>query len=403
MNRRVFISYSHDSEIHKSWVLDLATYLRENGIDALLDQWDLELGDDLPSFMESGIRDTDRVLIICTDMYVQKANDGAGGVGYEKTIASAEMLLSGNDDRKFVPIIRNVERPDKLPTFLGAKLYMDLSEGLDTPENREHLLRRLHEIAPNKPPVGVSPFLVPEQVDQIGEVYSIPAVLPLPIGGSRAAEFDDRFARAFPGIREVTWLDDPEDIKARLDILLANPLEYQSGQLLGWWRGMSNLPIKRYRHIEDRHFLVGWTEMNISRIAVVHNASAYRKWIYIEDAGYPPVGVYEHTNDSIEEMKRVFGYAYEEYGLVDGSLPITRAEYDDSAAIIDGRPVDVMGRTELRIRYLSMYNTIIAPFKSPLTQRTFERRFKDLMDGILSGTESFETLQQEINQLPRID
>ena len=92
MTRRVFISYSHDSEAHKSWVLDLATYLRENGIDALLDQWELELGDDLPSFMESGIRDTDRVLIISSDNYIQKANDGSGGVGYEKTIASAEML-----------------------------------------------------------------------------------------------------------------------------------------------------------------------------------------------------------------------------------------------------------------------------------------------------------------------
>lgn len=403
MTRRVFISYSHDSEAHKSWVLDLATYLRENGIDALLDQWDVELGDDLPSFMESGIRDTDRVLIISTDNYVQKANDGAGGVGYEKTIASAEILVNGNNDRKFVPIVRNIERPDKLPTFLGAKLYMDLSDGLDTQENREILLKRLHEIAPSKPPVGVSPFLVPEHTAQIAAVEDMSTVLPTPIGGTRASEFDDRFARAFPGIREVTWLDDPEDIKARLDILFEDPLEYQSGKLLGWWRGIRDLPINRYRHIEDSHFLVGNTEMNISRIAVVHNPSAYRKWIYIEDAGYPPVGLYEHTRDNVEEMKRVFGYAYEEYGLVDGSLPITRAEYDDAAAIIDGRPVDVMGRTELRIRHLSMYNTIIAPFKSPLTERTFQRRFNDLMDEILSGTSTFETLQQEIDRLPRID
>ncbi|MCR9196067.1 MAG: hypothetical protein NXH88_15115, partial [Hyphomonas sp.] len=131
--------------------------------------------------------------------------------------------------------------------------------------------------------------------------------------------------------------------------------------------------------------------------------SSYRKWVYVEDAGYPPVGLYEQTRESIERMKRSFGYAYEEYGLVDGSLPITRAEYDDAAAIIDGQPVDVMGRTELRIRHLSTYNTIIAPFRSPLTERTFQRRFNDLMNGILNGTETFETLQREIEQLPRID
>ena len=29
---KVFISYSHDSEEHKSWVLQLATRLRSNGV-----------------------------------------------------------------------------------------------------------------------------------------------------------------------------------------------------------------------------------------------------------------------------------------------------------------------------------------------------------------------------------
>ena len=33
---RVFISYSHDSEEHRNWVLDLATRLREDEIDVIL-------------------------------------------------------------------------------------------------------------------------------------------------------------------------------------------------------------------------------------------------------------------------------------------------------------------------------------------------------------------------------
>ena len=37
----VFVSYSHDSEAHKAWVLKLATDLRSNGVDAILDVWDL--------------------------------------------------------------------------------------------------------------------------------------------------------------------------------------------------------------------------------------------------------------------------------------------------------------------------------------------------------------------------
>ena len=76
---KVFISYSHDSDSHKSWVKEIATYLRSNGIDAILDQWVLSLGSDLAKFMEHGLSQSDRVLIVSTDNYIEKANSGNGG------------------------------------------------------------------------------------------------------------------------------------------------------------------------------------------------------------------------------------------------------------------------------------------------------------------------------------
>jgi len=69
---KVFISYSHDSQQHKEWVLGLASALRTNGIDAKLDQWDLSPGQDIAAFMAEGIRTADRVLLICTSPYVSK-------------------------------------------------------------------------------------------------------------------------------------------------------------------------------------------------------------------------------------------------------------------------------------------------------------------------------------------
>lgn len=82
---KVFISYSHDSTAHKAWVLTLATRLEGNGVAVTLDQWDLKIGGDLPHFMESGLSDSDRVIVVCTDEYVRKANAmQSGGVGYEK-------------------------------------------------------------------------------------------------------------------------------------------------------------------------------------------------------------------------------------------------------------------------------------------------------------------------------
>ena len=75
---KVFISYSHDSDAHKAWVLGLATGLRNGGVNVVLDQWDLALGEDISMFMQKGISESDRVLMICSESYVAKAEEGIG-------------------------------------------------------------------------------------------------------------------------------------------------------------------------------------------------------------------------------------------------------------------------------------------------------------------------------------
>jgi hypothetical protein len=92
MTPSVFVSYSHDDLDHKRWVLALATRLRKSGIDVTLDQWDLDAGDDLGSFMTNNLANADRVLMICTPNYVEKANEGKGGVGVERMILTAEEI-----------------------------------------------------------------------------------------------------------------------------------------------------------------------------------------------------------------------------------------------------------------------------------------------------------------------
>jgi len=68
----------------KNGFFDLATRLSSNGIEAVLDQWALKPGDDLSHFMEQNLSSADKVLMICSENYVSKANSGKGGVGYEK-------------------------------------------------------------------------------------------------------------------------------------------------------------------------------------------------------------------------------------------------------------------------------------------------------------------------------
>ncbi len=157
---KVFISYSHDSTEHKIWVSDLAKKLRNNGVDVIFDQWDLGLGDDVPKFMERSLTEADRVLMICTEKYVHKTDEGIGGVGYETMIVTGE-LVSNLGTSKFIPVIRQNNGADPLlPKSVSTRKFVDLRDEATFDQNFEDLLRELHEIPPTvKPPLGKNPFV----------------------------------------------------------------------------------------------------------------------------------------------------------------------------------------------------------------------------------------------------
>ncbi|HCE2339433.1 TPA: toll/interleukin-1 receptor domain-containing protein [Vibrio parahaemolyticus] len=154
---KVFLSYSHDSAEHKQWVLDLATRLVNSGIDARLDAWSVGGGTDLPHFMETQLAEVDRVIMVCTENYVEKANQGTGGVGYEKMIVTSS-LMSSIDDKKIIPIIRQ-KVSKEVPTFLKSKLYIDFSNDSDFEAVIDELMREIHG-SPlyKKPELGNNPY-----------------------------------------------------------------------------------------------------------------------------------------------------------------------------------------------------------------------------------------------------
>lgn len=154
----VFISYSHDSEEHKNWVLQLATRLRSNGVDVILDRWNLKLGSNLASFMERGLSESNRVICICSKTYVKKANEGKGGAGYEKQIMTAE-IISDQNTSWVVPLIKNNPGEKKTPIFLGGRVYISFEEARLYEDKYEELLRDLLEepVLP-VPPIGKNPF-----------------------------------------------------------------------------------------------------------------------------------------------------------------------------------------------------------------------------------------------------
>jgi DNA-binding CsgD family transcriptional regulator len=156
----VFISYSHDTDDHKEWVYAFSSDLVLNGVNVTLDQWDLKPGQDIVSFMHKGIARADRVILICSDNYVQKADNGSGGVGYEKLIVSAE-LAAKTDTSKFIPIVRGNSTDRKLPAFMGARLYVDFDRDDIYSKRLMECLRDLHGLPPRQRP-QLGAFAVPE-------------------------------------------------------------------------------------------------------------------------------------------------------------------------------------------------------------------------------------------------
>jgi len=165
-NPKLFISYCWSSSEHEQWVLNLATELRESGVNVIFDKWDLKEGHDALKFMEKMVADPDikKVAIICDHIYVKKADSRSGGVGTETQIISPE-IYAREDQNKFVVIVaeRNENGEAYLPTYYKSRIYIDLSESDLYATNFEQLLRWIYDKPLYiKPKIGKKPAFLSE-------------------------------------------------------------------------------------------------------------------------------------------------------------------------------------------------------------------------------------------------
>lgn len=163
---KLFISYSWSNAEHEQWVIDLATELRETGVDVILDKWDLKEGHDAVVFMEKMVNDPEikKVAIICDEEYVAKANDRAGGVGTETQIISSK-VYDNQSQEKFVAVVREKDKSGKayLPIYYKNRIHIDLSEQEKYADNFERLLRWIFDKPLYvKPELGNKPSFLTE-------------------------------------------------------------------------------------------------------------------------------------------------------------------------------------------------------------------------------------------------
>ncbi|MEG0859753.1 MAG: TIR domain-containing protein [Pseudomonas sp.] len=157
----VFISYSWESDAHKSWVRELAERLTLNGVNARLDQWHIAPGQSLTQFMEVEAQGSDFTLVICTKDYCRKSLARAGGVGYEQQIITGR-IVGGLERIRLIPIVRDGEfapGPEcSVPPQFSGIYAVDMRDDSLMDQRIEDLLRAIFkEPALIQPPIGSRP------------------------------------------------------------------------------------------------------------------------------------------------------------------------------------------------------------------------------------------------------
>jgi hypothetical protein len=121
----VFVSYSWDSEGHTKAVLALSNRLRGDGIDCVIDQYEVSPPEGWPRWMDRKIAAAGLVLVVCTETYLAKINGNDGpdeglGVKWEGGLIYQYLYNQGANNSKFIPVLMKASDKRFIPVPLQA-------------------------------------------------------------------------------------------------------------------------------------------------------------------------------------------------------------------------------------------------------------------------------------------
>jgi len=160
---RIFISYSDDSDEHRTRVLNLAQRLRADRQNCQIDDFlNGSRAEGWPQRIKQQIEDADFVLVVCTESY-HRHYQGEKGVGkeleeiWEAVLARQDLNESQGVNKKFIPVIFDGGDIANIPKPLQPFTRYHLSEDYDG------LLRHLTSQSAAKPkPIDPKKVLPPD-------------------------------------------------------------------------------------------------------------------------------------------------------------------------------------------------------------------------------------------------
>jgi tetratricopeptide (TPR) repeat protein len=147
------ISYSHDSAEHEQRVRALADQLRDDGIDARIDQYVQDPDEGWVKWMRTQVKEAEKALLVFTETYQRRfegdEEEGKGlGATFEGVIVTQSLYESGGRNAKFRPVVFR----DEDAQFIPVELRRFNRYRVDTPEHYQNLLRWLYEAPRIIPP-----------------------------------------------------------------------------------------------------------------------------------------------------------------------------------------------------------------------------------------------------------
>jgi hypothetical protein len=141
--KKVFISYSWDDELHKEWVKNLAYEMSEHFIvefDA-----NLKIGMSPLNYMKQNILSSDYVIIVFTPEYLKKTkNENISGVKYEFSVV-LEDLFRRIPTGKFIPLLRKGNKEISIPEKMQDAIYIDFLKEVEYSEKLKQLIERISD------------------------------------------------------------------------------------------------------------------------------------------------------------------------------------------------------------------------------------------------------------------
>ena len=158
---RVFISYSHDSDEHRTFILACSNRLRTDGLDCYIDQYVNGFPPEgWQRWMEDQIEQADFVLLACTSVYLQRYrgrdDNGGRGVNFEGVVISQHLYDAYYRNTKFVPVIPETGDYEHVPIALRQYNTYTL------PAQYDNLYRYLSAQPAQSAPALGQPRIMPE-------------------------------------------------------------------------------------------------------------------------------------------------------------------------------------------------------------------------------------------------